>query len=276
MDELYVVARSVLLDALDALGAHRDAITLVGAQAIYLRVGEADIAVAAYTTDGDLALDPQRLAEIPPLEHALGGAGFNPREAGKSVGMWIATRPTQAAPNTEVAVDLLVPATVAPGGGTRGARLSGHDRRAARIVTGLEGALVDAEVMTIVSLVPHIDRRAHDLRVAGPAALLAAKVHKIQDRLGDEGRLKDKDALDVLRLLRGTSTEELAERMARIRADPRSEETARRTVALLRDQFGSRTAVGAKMAVRSTAGLADPAEIAASCEALSQDLLVRL
>ena len=46
MDELYVIARRVLLDALDALGGHRDAVVLVGAQAIYLRVGEADLAVA--------------------------------------------------------------------------------------------------------------------------------------------------------------------------------------------------------------------------------------
>ena len=51
MDELYVMARRVLLDALEALGAHRDAIILVGAQAVYLRVGEADLAVAPYTTD---------------------------------------------------------------------------------------------------------------------------------------------------------------------------------------------------------------------------------
>ncbi len=39
VDELYVVARQVLLDALDALGAHRDALVLIGAQAVYLRVG---------------------------------------------------------------------------------------------------------------------------------------------------------------------------------------------------------------------------------------------
>ena len=50
MDELYVVARRVLLDALDALGTHREAVVVVGAQAIYLRVGEADLAVAAFTT----------------------------------------------------------------------------------------------------------------------------------------------------------------------------------------------------------------------------------
>jgi hypothetical protein len=58
VDELYVIARRVLLDALDALGTHRAAVILVGAQAIYLRVGETDLAVAPFTTDGDLAIDP--------------------------------------------------------------------------------------------------------------------------------------------------------------------------------------------------------------------------
>lgn len=68
VDELYVMARRVLLDALDALGLHRDALVLVGAQAVYLRVGAADMAVAPYTTDADLVIDPAVLAAIPPLE----------------------------------------------------------------------------------------------------------------------------------------------------------------------------------------------------------------
>ncbi|HVR70901.1 MAG TPA: hypothetical protein VMT87_08645 [Vicinamibacteria bacterium] len=59
---------SVLLDALEALGPHREACVLVGAQAIYLRVGEADLAVAPFTTDGDLVIDPRRLSDVPPVE----------------------------------------------------------------------------------------------------------------------------------------------------------------------------------------------------------------
>lgn len=43
MDELYVIARRVLLDALEALGEHRNATILVGAQAICLHTGEADL-----------------------------------------------------------------------------------------------------------------------------------------------------------------------------------------------------------------------------------------
>lgn len=38
-DPLYVRARRVLLDALDALGDQRRAVVLVGAQAVYFRVG---------------------------------------------------------------------------------------------------------------------------------------------------------------------------------------------------------------------------------------------
>jgi len=65
VDELHVLARRVLLDALHAIGTHRDAVVLVGAQAVYLRVGEADLSVAPFTTDGDLAIDPTALAEAP-------------------------------------------------------------------------------------------------------------------------------------------------------------------------------------------------------------------
>jgi len=52
----YVEARRVLLDALEALGMHRRSVVLIGAQAIYLRAGEGDLAVAPYTTDGDLVI----------------------------------------------------------------------------------------------------------------------------------------------------------------------------------------------------------------------------
>ena len=50
MNALYAVARTVLLDALETLGDQRDAVVLVGAQAIHLHTGDADIAVPAFTT----------------------------------------------------------------------------------------------------------------------------------------------------------------------------------------------------------------------------------
>lgn len=209
VNELYVIARRVLLDALDALGSYRDALVLVGAQAVYFRVGEADLAVAPFTTDGDLAIDPAVLIETPPLERALLASGFFPRTS-DSVGVWITKCETSGSNDAEVAIDLLVPASVSPSTGRRAARLPGHDSRAARIVTGLEGAIGDADLMSLTALAS-TDTRAIDVRVAGPAALLVAKVHKISERHGT-GRQSDKDALDVLRLLRGTETDDLATR----------------------------------------------------------------
>ncbi len=223
MDELYVVARSVLLDALEAIGTHRDAVVVIGAQAVYLRVGDADLAVVPYTTDGDLAVDPAILAETPPLELALQSAGFRPK-ASDSVGIWVTERPTAHKTDTLVAVDLLVPAGASPAPGRRAARLAGHEQRTARKTVGIEGVLVDADVMRLGALDP-ADTRSFEIRVAGPAALLAAKVHKIRDRSGSN-RQSDKDALDVLRLLRGSDMSDLAARATtgcwRVRVRPMS------------------------------------------------------
>ena len=68
-DPRYVRARRVLLDALEALEEHRDAIVLVGAQAIYLHTGEGDLAVSPFTLDADLALNPAALAEWVAASH---------------------------------------------------------------------------------------------------------------------------------------------------------------------------------------------------------------
>ena len=75
LDPEYVAARSVLLDALDALADHRDAIVVVGAQAVYLRTEPIEN-YQDFTTDADLALDPDRLADRPGLEEAMRRAGF--------------------------------------------------------------------------------------------------------------------------------------------------------------------------------------------------------
>jgi len=76
LDRHYIAARRVLLDALTALAPHGKAIIVAGAQAIYLRTGDSDIAVAPFTIDGDLALDPRLLSDEPELEATMTGAGF--------------------------------------------------------------------------------------------------------------------------------------------------------------------------------------------------------
>ena len=76
-DPLYVAARSVLLDALNALGPQREAVIVVGAQAVYLRTGDAGIAVTPYTTDADLVLAPDRLTDEPRVEELMRAARFS-------------------------------------------------------------------------------------------------------------------------------------------------------------------------------------------------------
>lgn len=218
---LYIAARGVLLDALEALGEQRQALILAGAQAIYAHTGEsATITAAPFTTDGDLAIDPSALSERPKLPEALTAAGFAPAvDVDPSrVGQWLKTVPRQSVPSaTEdvvIAVDLLVPAAVS-GGGRRGARLGIHGKLTAAKVKGLEAVLVDHEPRELAALSP-TDARAFRIEVAGRAALMVAKLHKIADRLRDAGRgrvdrLKGgKDVLDITRLYDATPVDVLA------------------------------------------------------------------
>ncbi len=270
MDELYVIARRVLLDALEALGEHKGATILVGAQAIYLHSGDADLGVAEYTTDADLAFDPDLLAEIPPLDQALEGAGFyGPSSA---IGIWKTQRRTSASLDIDVQVDLLVPTIVSPGTGRRAARLPGHGVNAARKVDGLEGALVDLGEHEIASLEPEVDPRVVRVNVAGPGALLVAKMFKIHERRGST-RANDKDALDVLRILQGVSTEDLARSLTSILGTERSATTGARALELFTELFGNRGGEGTAMAARAAQPVMDPDQVRGICEALAGDLL---
>jgi hypothetical protein len=171
LDARYVAARRVLLDALTVLAPHGDAIILAGAQAVYLHTGTADLAIAPYTTDGDLVLDPLLLGAAPELEAGMSAAGFHlQQQPGGHVepGIWLASA-SAAGEEFLVPVDLIVPEGAASGAGRRAARLSGHGARAARRAVGLEAALVDNSTMTIPALDP-ADERSLQVRVAGPAA----------------------------------------------------------------------------------------------------------
>ena len=260
----YVIARRVLLDALTALRAHLDALVIVGAQAVYLHVGEGDLAVAPYTTDGDLAVEPGRLADRPDVAETMTSAGF--RADPLQPGVWTSS--------SGVSIDLMVPEALA-GPGRRGANLGPHGRLAARRARGLEAALVDRSSMTVASL-DERDSRSFDVRVAGPGALLVAKLHKIADRSTDDRRRSDKDALDILRLLRGVTTLALASSVLGLLADERSSEVTSEALEHLGRLFGSPAAEGSQMAARAAELLEDPAEIAASCTALAGDLLAAL
>jgi hypothetical protein len=273
VDELYIIARRVLLDALVAIGQHTNATILVGAQAIYLHTGAAQLGVAEYTTDADLVLDPILLLTLPPLEEALEAAGFS--NSTSAVGIWKTRRHTAASLEVDVQVDLLVPTTVSPGQGRRAARLAGHGPTTARKVDGMEGALVDHDERSITSLEPDVDSRSIRLKVAGPGALLVSKLFKIHERRGS-ARANDKDALDVLRILQAVPTAKLAQHLRLILDDPRSATTGAQGLLLFHELFANRASDGAKMAARATQPLMDEEQVRLTCEFLANDLRFEL
>jgi hypothetical protein len=249
-DEQYVQARRVLLDALEALGAQRRSVIVAGAQAIYLQTGPGSLPVADFTSDGDLAVDPELLTDEPTLASLLEGRGFRLKQFGDAPepGIWEAPAVVNGA-EVRIPVDLLVPAAVAPPGGNRGARLGSHGKAAARKAPGLEAALVDHKIQRVEALDPE-DGRAIRAKVAGPAALLVAKTHKIEDRIasGREDRLDNKDASDVLRLMQRFPVAQLSPVFERLLQDSVAGESTARALDSFGKLFGEPRGRGVAMA----------------------------
>ncbi|HEY4277018.1 MAG TPA: hypothetical protein VGM91_02295 [Conexibacter sp.] len=187
---MLIAARAALLDALDALVEQRDALVLIGAQAIYLHTGAAVVALAEATKDSDLAVD-------------------------------------------------------------------------------------DHERMTITALDPD-DRRSVEIAVAGPAALLVSKLHKLAERKDDPGRLIDKDAHDIYRLLVATYATEPGTRLAELSTDSLAGPATTAATEHLRDLFSDPGALGPVMAGRAEQLVGDPDVVAAAAAALAGDLITTL
>jgi hypothetical protein len=274
-DPLYVVARRVLLDALRALAPYGRAVIVVGAQAVYLRTGEANMAIAPYTTDADLTLDPSILVDDPELESAMLGADFElaPLPGGHvKPGVWIATA-SVGGQELEIPVDLIVPAGVA-GAGRRGARLGVHGTRAARQALGLEAALIDHSPMVVAALDP-TDDRAIEVEVAGVAALLVAKAHKLHDRVesDQQRRIADKDASDVLRLMQTTSPSQVGTTFAALADDAVAGKPTSDGLVYIDELFGRRGRAGVVMAARALQLAMPEAAVETLCVAYTTELL---
>jgi hypothetical protein len=247
-DPRYVESRRVLLDALFALQAHGSAIIVAGAQAIYLRTGASDMSVAPYTTDSDLAIDPALLGDDPELEPTMEDAGFTLKT---QPGIWIVEVDIEGTPEV-IPVDLIVPEGAASGSGRRGARLGPHGKRAARQIPGLEAVLVDHSPMVVAPLDP-ADRRSIEVEVAGVAALLVAKAHKLHDRVnqGKPHRLDDKDASDVVRIMQTTLPAQVGEILAQLSGDEIAGQPTHDALRYLDELFGRRGRPGIGMAARA-------------------------
>lgn len=158
--------------------------------------------------------------------------------------------------------------------GRRGADLGVHGTQAARQAKGLEAAVVDFEKRAIVSLDP-TDVRVVDVAVAGVAALLVAKLHKIAERVGTK-RAEDKDALDVVRLLRGSDATTVAPRLVELAQDARCSTVVQEAMVQLATLFATPDGVGNQMAGRAAFPAERSGVIAASGAILASELLRRV
>ena len=270
----YVEARRALLDALTALQPHIDAFVLIGAQAVYVRTAGRLPGYQPFTIDADLALDPSRLATLPLLADAMLDAGF---EYSGEPGIWNRhmLRPGFTGDIT-VPVDLIVPAHVASRAGRRGARLPGdHGRTAARKSVGVEGALVDHDLVEMASLDAD-DLRRVTIKVAGPAALLVAKVHKLGERLATPQRLVDKDAGDIYRLFEATTLSEMTSLMRMLLADERSTSVTEAAIAYVRQLFATPRSPGVQLAVQALGIAADAGTVTIALTGYAHELLGEL
>ncbi len=110
---------------------------------------------------------------------------------------------------------------------------------------------MDNDELTLGALDPS-DLRSVTARVAGPAALLVAKAHKIHDRVaeGRPARLVDKDATDVVRLMRSTQADRVRRTLQQLSDDSVAGEVTQSALAYLEELFGRSRAAGVEVAAR--------------------------
>jgi hypothetical protein len=157
-------------------------------------------------------------------------------------------------------------------GGTRSADLLNHDRMTARRTIGLEAALVDFEVKKIESALNPDE--FIEIKVAGPAALLVAKAHKIYERKDSPNRMQDKDALDVYRILVAFETADLLPKFELITENPISRSTTLLAIEYLKELFIiGNPPIGSEMVRRAVSSLGNADEMAQAVKILVSELI---
>lgn len=261
-----IKARTGLLDALEALGTHRDAVVMVGAQALYSHTSHFASDVAEFTLDADLAFRPELLTPSPLLEVVLTEAGFTPDIKGQP-GRWISP--------SGIPVDFMVPEKLTTTK-KRSAGISPHANNTARSTRGIEGCLVDNEIQTIRSL-DSSDRRAYEISVAGPASLLIAKTIKISERLEDRRILVDKDAHDIYRLLSAVPIETFTLGFSKLTSHSLSKDITEIGLVQFEELFARGSeAEGSMRAGQAEFGFGNPDTVSQSVAFLARDLLEAL
>lgn len=260
-------ARQVLVDVLRIMAPYREAVTVVGAQAVYLRTGKVDLVDEAFTDDGDFAVDPDVSARTD-VDEGLGellkAASLDLETDGRGKAMpgkW-----QKVVPGTlqVVKVDLMVAQLAGEHGpgkaGRRSYRLGPpHGKNDLRLAYGIEACHVDRDLLRIDAP----DGTSVLAYVASGAALLVAKAHKIHDRrAGPQRRQSNKDALDACRIMRTHGPDDVADRLRTVIAEhphlsPSVTEGADRII----DLFRGGSAAGTRLLAAAMVEQPEPADI---------------
>lgn len=117
-----------------------------------------------------------------------------------------------------------------------------------------------------------------EAKVAGAAALLVAKLHKLHDRVvrGREDRLHDKDAADVFRLMQVTTPDEMAVTLAILAVDVLAGPSTADAIGYLDELFGRRGGPGIEMAANALRIAVPKDRVAGLCMAYAGSLLKSL
>jgi hypothetical protein len=147
----------------------------------------------------------------------------------------------------------------------------------ARKVIGLEGSIIDHELIDVAAL-DDSDPRHFTVRVAGPAALMVAKVHKLRDRLaaGKADRIADKDAADVYRIMLSVPVTEFLLRLRPMLDDEMAAPVCGDAVDLLAQLFGARGAQGVRMAIDALRLAVPPERVAGVCTGFVREVRATL
>ncbi|MDR0283462.1 MAG: hypothetical protein LBI33_01005 [Propionibacteriaceae bacterium] len=196
------------------MDAFADAVTVIGAHAVHVWVQAAWGPVEMQATrDADIAVNPVFVAPDPKLMGLMSELGVVPALPDRpgvygyqaEAGLSLAER---------VTIDLIVPEVYA-GPGRRAARIDGQPSAASR-ARGVELAVWDRRRVLLAAMDDPAD--STEAWVAGPAALLVAKAHKVHERFSQVNiradRLRPKDSGDVALLMLVSDPAEVARVMA--------------------------------------------------------------
>jgi len=237
-------SRRLLIDAVYALSMFKDAITVVGAHAVHEWVKETWGPVDMEATrDADITINPSFIADNPSILETLKNIGLEPALQDRP-GIYGLEGESNLPLEARTTFDILVPESYA-GGGNRAARIPGQKNTAGRAV-GLELSLWDKHLRKLAT----IDEPIKDAEVfiAGPAALLVAKAHKIHERLEQvmkrPDRLRPKDSGDIALLMMVSDPVEVRQTMNNnATAHPETAEVIRSAANWLVEMYSDSTQV---------------------------------